>query len=185
MSNKSRNSASQRTHEWRELQKQQGNKQLSCWLNSSTIKELDIYCKQQNYTRNEVIVSAIISLLDIQSETNTEYVAETEPIHTPNAAETDSSISVMQQLQPIIDSLTKQLEVKDHQINLLLENQKANSYTIASSFKQLGLLEKPKEEHFEHQQHQENNLEEDNYYTPPTKTKKSKKDKKKKKKDKW
>lgn len=176
MTTKSRNSASQRTHEWRQLQKELGNKQITSWLHSSTIEQLDAYSKQNACSRNDSIVSAIVSFLENQNPDN---AADAKQKNTANAADAKSTIPNMQQIQTIIDSYIKQLDVKDHQINQLLESNKANNYTIASSFKKLGLLEQPKDQPYDEPEVETV----DEYYTPKkSKSKKNKKRKKSKKK---
>jgi hypothetical protein len=141
MAKSARNSASQRTYEWRNSQKEQGNKQISCWLHSSIIKSLDAYSKQNNHTRNDVLVSAIEQFLEKPYREHTSDAADTEPEYTAYAKD---SIHAMQQL---VDSLNQQIQIKDHQINELIESTKQSNMLLGGMQKAMGLLDAPKEDH--------------------------------------
>jgi hypothetical protein len=143
MSKTSRNSASERTHQWRSLQKEQGNKQISSWLHSSTIESLDQLSKQNNCSRNDTIVSAIKTYLQNKSGEHTANVSDTELRHTANVSDTKGIITAMQQL---VDGLNQQIQTKDHQINELIESQKQGNFIIAGFQKSMGLLEEPKQQ---------------------------------------
>lgn len=111
--------------------KQEGRRQISCWLSSEAMVSLETYCEHTNCSKNDAISKAVENLDTSMFSEHSE--------NTPNSSKGGSSdVHVMQQL---ISHMQEQLNIKDKQINDLIESQKQNNFIIGGFQKAMGMLE--------------------------------------------
>lgn len=134
------NPASKRTKTWRNKRLEADEKNITVWLHSSTVDVLDTTAKSLNQTRAETITSAI----------NTLSITDTDTHHNRTSTVNDGPVSAdVSVMQRTIDELSKQLDIKDHQINELIESTKQSNMLLGGMQKAMGLLEAPQENHEE------------------------------------